>query len=331
MSIVFDLLHVAHLNFFKAAIEHLSRRHTVRVVIRDRGNLVKIARAELSLPFTVSGQHRQGAYKILGLAERVLSLVDFCKRSRAALLVSCGFYSAIAARICGIHSVNFYDDLEYKLNFWPSYLFSHCFVLPKLLDVSGRNIVQYDGYKELAYLREFRPSTEVLGEYGLDAEGYVFVRHIAPISLNYVRRAAEMERAVQYASRLGMPILASIEPGTTLVGCDQTYRKLVEPCSDFHSLVYYSKLAISTGDTVAREASLLGVPTIYLGGRNMKINQDLIRAGAMVIPRPDTLLQEIGHCLARTGERIAPEYSQWDDTTEVIVNTVESYLSSLGQ
>ena len=35
------------------------------------------------------------------------------------------------------------------------------------------------------------------------------------------------------------------------------------------------------------------------------------------------------NCLARTGDRIVPEYSQWDDTTKVIVGTVESYLSSL--
>ena len=41
----------------------------------------------------------------------------------------------------------------------------------------------------------------------------------------------------------------------------------------------YSALVITTGDTLAREASLLGVPVIYAGRRDMPINKELIKLG----------------------------------------------------
>ena len=37
-----------------------------------------------------------------------------------------------------------------------------------------------------------------------------------------------------------------------------------------HTLLYYAKCVISSGDTVAREAALLGTPAIYIGGRDME-------------------------------------------------------------
>ena len=45
--------------------------------------------------------------------------------------------------------------------------------------------------------------------------------------------------------------------------------------------MYYSLLAVSSGDTVARETALLGVPTVYTGGRDMEINRPLIEEGAL--------------------------------------------------
>ncbi|HKL97017.1 MAG TPA: hypothetical protein VJ856_07080, partial [Paludibacteraceae bacterium] len=42
---------------------------------------------------------------------------------------------------------------------------------------------------------------------------------------------------------------------------------LNEPVNDIHSLIYYSFGLISSGDSMAREAALLGVPSYYLGIR----------------------------------------------------------------
>ena len=42
---------------------------------------------------------------------------------------------------------------------------------------------------------------------------------------------------------------------------------LQEPIEDIHSLIYYAAGLVSSGDSMAREAALLGVPSYYLGIR----------------------------------------------------------------
>jgi hypothetical protein len=56
---------------------------------------------------------------------------------------------------------------------------------------------------------------------------------------------------------------------------------LKEPVSDIHSLIYYSRLVVSSGDSMAREGAMLGVPAVYCGIRDMKANQLLIDTGGL--------------------------------------------------
>ena len=41
-----------------------------------------------------------------------------------------------------------------------------------------------------------------------------------------------------------------------------------EPIEDIHSLIYYAAGLVSSGDSMAREAALLGIPAYYLGTRH---------------------------------------------------------------
>ena len=54
-----------------------------------------------------------------------------------------------------------------------------------------------------------------------------------------------------------------------------------EPIADIHSLIYFSKLMVSSGDSMAREGAMLGIPSIYCGIREMKANQLLIDKGIL--------------------------------------------------
>jgi hypothetical protein len=56
---------------------------------------------------------------------------------------------------------------------------------------------------------------------------------------------------------------------------------LQEPVSDIHSLIYYSKGVVSSGDSMAREGAMLGVPSIYCGIRKMKANELLMGIGLL--------------------------------------------------
>ena len=324
MKILFDILHVAHLNFFKSAIESLKARHDVSAVVRQRGNLVAIAESDLPCSFRVMGAHRTGVRKMVGVWERVVDLKKIVCEMETDVLASCGFYSGIVSRFCRVRSVIFYDDFEYKLNFWPCLLFAHQLVLPEALGVEGRNIIQYNGFKELAYLNRFVPQPKILGEYGVQPGEYIFVRYVAPISMNY--RRLDQEEVTQVTNAIlntGMSIIASLERGINLEFEHPNFRKVVEPCPSIHSLIYYSALVVTTGDTVAREGALLGVPTIYLGRREMRINRELVESGQLIIPDPGEVTKEILANLSNRVSRVKPENKKWEDTTEVIVSCIE--------
>jgi len=69
---------------------------------------------------------------------------------------------------------------------------------------------------------------------------------------------------------------------------------LKEPVSDIHSLIYYSRALISSGDSMAREACVLGVPAYYCGGRRMAVNDFLSSTGLFHDVEPRELAGSIG-------------------------------------
>ena len=85
-----------------------------------------------------------------------------------------GFYGAIACKLLGKKSVIFYDDYEYRVNFNLCKFFSSKFVIPALLGIQGRNIIQFSSYKEMAYLFNFAPDIKVLKKFELVKKKYIF-------------------------------------------------------------------------------------------------------------------------------------------------------------
>jgi len=83
-------------------------------------------------------------------------------------------------------------------------------------------------------------------------------------------------------NQTGLKVILSIEDKSLVDGLKDKCIILNEPVSNLYSLIYYSLFVISSGDTMAREASLLGNPCIYTGGRNMMANKKLIDIGVMV-------------------------------------------------
>ena len=88
--------------------------------------------------------------------------------------------------------INFGDDVEYKLGYYLVHPFSTRDVIPKSVPSHGKNLLKYNGFKELAYLHpnHFTPNKKALEPYNLDPYEYVFIREVSNASLNY--RRAEM-------------------------------------------------------------------------------------------------------------------------------------------
>lgn len=327
MHILVDILHPAHLNFYKRAISLLKQQnHRLTVLVRERGNLVEFARRELDVPIRVVGKHyRNRLGKIYGLVHRVVYLVVEGLRNPYDVTTSHGgFYAAIAARLTRKKSVIFYDNFEYRLLFNLCRWFASTFIVPSCLEVKAKNIRTFCGYKELAYLNCFTPSEEILGEYGVQKKQYVFIRHIAHISLDYWKQDHEtvLESILEYLLERNYMVVASVEQRAAPVPClsgSDLVRIMRRPTSAMHSLMYHARCVISSGDTVAREAALLGVPAMYIGTRNMRINRELIRLGRLAWTSKKDAIPVLEKLLQKENRPLSVQ-QDWEDTTDVILH-----------
>jgi predicted glycosyltransferase len=106
---------------------------------------------------------------------------------------------------------------------------------------------------------------------------------------------------------------------------------LQEPVIDIHSLIYYSKGVISSGDSMAREGAMLGVLAVYCGTRQMKANELLIKAGILQHLPGDGALPFINNAIEKEFDREKQLgtrkqlLEQWDDMTAFMKEQINRY------
>jgi predicted glycosyltransferase len=92
-------------------------------------------------------------------------------------------------------------------------------------------------------------------------------------------------------------------------------------------------MVISSGDSMAREGAMLGVPSIYCGMRKMKANEMLMQAGLLqhlpgdsALPIINKGIEEIFDQEKQSGTRNRL-LEQWDDMTIFMKEQINRYKS----
>jgi uncharacterized protein len=335
MNILFDLLHPSDVNLFKNTILTLPKLgHKVFITFRERGALKEIAQREFSDYNVVQiGKHRKGILqKIFSIIEREFKTYFYFRKNKINIVVSQGLACGISCKLLNIKILHYDDDSEYKLTFYLGKWFSDIDVMPDFMTVSGRNFVKYKGFKELAYLHPdyFTPATPTfLSLHNAEPFKYIFIREISNTSMNYLHHKTKLYEIVEYLKKKGVHIVLSLENKELVTEYSKSCTILKEPIKDLHSLIYYSQFVISSGDTMAREACLLGVPCIYTGERAMQANEKFINLGIMykmddlskILSQIDVLLKTTDDSEPRNRMRelIRKEYT---DTNKVILDQI---------
>ena len=212
--------------------------------------------------------------------KKTLQALIFLKEQKPNFLVAVGdFVLALTSKLLGIPNAIFYDDYEFKVNYRLSRLFGNKLVVPFPLP-KEKKVSKYYSFKELAYIhpKHYEPNPDIIKNLGLFEDKYIFIREVAGISLNYSNLAENsLIRPIKYIHKKGLKIILSLEDKTKSPIYAPYCTILEEPLEDVYSIMKYALFCISSGDSMARESALLGVPTIYTGGRIMKINQPLIK------------------------------------------------------
>ncbi len=285
MRVLIDLLHPAHVHFFRNVVRRLrSDGHRVLLTGRRKDVLVELA-ARYGLRPVVFGTSRPGLlalgaeliyrdWRLLGIAR---SFRPDCMMGVAGTCVSG------VGRLLGIPTYVFYDTEHAFLSNLLAYPPATCLYVPR----SYRRPIRwrhrrYAGNHELAYLhpRYFTPDASVAAAAGFPPEEpYTIVRFVAwqaahdvgaeGLSTEAKRRAV---RRFGELGRLGISSEGPLPPDL------EKFRLRVEP-DQLHHLLAYASLVFGESSTVCAEAAVLGTPAVYLDDEGRGYIDELRRYG----------------------------------------------------
>lgn len=338
MPILFDIKHVAHINFFKPLINKLvEEKHEVIISYIDRGRLPKIIASELPYVQAFSiGKHRGSTFSILYEAnvKKFFAGYRLIKKNDIKLMLGVdAFVTGLSCKVFGIPNLQFYDDPERKVNLFLEQKTSTELYYPAITDFSGTSVKTYHALKEWAYLSPdyFTPDESALKKYGLTPGNYFFVREVDSVSLNYKGQKSGTIAAVSGEFPDTIPVVLSLENKSQADQYPSNWILLQEPVPEIHSLMYFSKAVISSGDSMAREGAMLGVPSFYVGFRDMAANRFIQKEGRFFVVTPEQLAHELTKVLndfKKSQVAYRNELKEkWVNVTEMMYNLVMKYIS----
>ena len=296
MKILIDIKHPAQLNLFKGLSRELAAEDwEVTICYLKRGKLPKIIELEYAGFNNIAvGSSKGTKWSILwdGNLKRTVSFYNLIRKNKYNICVAASSIPlAMACKAAGVPIIQFYDDPERaKVNWWNAQFSDQLFFPPIVEKKSKISIFQC--LKEWSYLspNRFQPAPSALDPYGLLPHQYVFVREVSNKSYNYYEQqdgiVAQLSAAIDPQAR----VILSLEDKSIADKFPSHWTILQEPVNDIHSLIYYSKLVISSGDSMAREGAMLGVPSVYCGIRKMKANDLLMQLGLLQhLPQQEAL------------------------------------------
>ncbi len=269
MRILFDIVHPAHVHFFKHMIPALrARGHELEIVAREK-DVTSALLDQLGLAHRSVGRpsKRGRLGQLKELIGRDLFLARRALATRADVIVTRNPAGVQAARLVGAVGIFDTDDGSAAgVHFRAARPFAHWITSPACLPERwGPRHVPYPGYKQSAYLHPdvFTPDPGVLDELGLSRDEPFFVARFVAMHASHDSGERGMPLAVkrdvlERLQRRGRVFL-SCEAGVPNEWAHLAYRL---PPHRLHDLLAFASVFVGDSQTMAAEAAYLGTPAL---------------------------------------------------------------------
>ena len=184
------------------------------------------------------------------------------------MMAIAGTFVAAVGAVTRTPTYVFYDTEHATVSNLLAYPFATCVYVPRayLKPIHWRH-QRYDGYHELAYLHPdfFQPDASVLEEAGLKrGERFALVRFVgwsAGHDIGHQGLTLEQKRrAVEALSKKARVLISAEGP----LPADLQEMRLQCPVARIHHLMSFASLVFGESGTMPSEASVLGVPSVYI-------------------------------------------------------------------
>ncbi len=289
-KIFIDIYHTPQFNLFKNVIIKLGP-DVVELGCVNRGRLASIIRHECpdhTLHVLADYKSNKGRLSLIFkiILPRIVGLIRLFHEKKYAVVGTASYQSNLVAKILGIPNFAILDDPRKFLVFLLR-LSTREFYLPDFKnEYSGTK--QFNGLKEWSYLspKYFKPNIKVLSDYNLKRYEFIFAREVVTNTSNYIGQERFLIQKMANFINPNLKVVLSLEDKSNSINYPKEWLILQEPVKDIHSLMYYSKYVVSSGDSMAREGGLLGVSSAYIGFRDMPANRLLIDKGVLIASSP---------------------------------------------
>ena len=281
MRVLIDILHPAHVHFFKGFRQLLlDRGHELLVTAREKDVAVALLE-RLEIPHEVLSRQRTGLGLAVEMLTRTSKLVSAARRFRPDVMTGImGPSIAVAGRWLRIPSVIFYDTEFATQTNWFAYPLATAVCTPDCYQGKVRgNHITYAGYHELAYLHptRFEPDAVRLARFGVSSdEPFFVIRFVsweAIHDVNEVGLTLDQKLALIETMRSHGRVLITSE---AQLPTDLEALRATGPVEDVHHLLAYAQLMVGESATMASEAAVLGTPAVFVAttGRGYTDDQE---------------------------------------------------------
>ena len=268
MRILIDILHPAHVHFFRNFIKVAqSRGDKVLVVARKKDvnlDLMKL----YGIKYVCISEYKAGFKNLLfELFRRNLKFRKIVKKFKPDVMMGeMGPTIATAGWFRGCKKIVFWDTENSVLSNKVVYPLVDYVCTPECYEAKvGKNHVPYPGYHELTFLHpnRFTPNPKVLKKLGLkEGDKFFLLRFVSWGTYHELGEEGFKDKAkfVKELEKQGKVFISSEEKLPREL---EKYRLKIK-YNELHDFLAYATLYVGESATIASEAAVLGVPSIYL-------------------------------------------------------------------
>lgn len=273
MKILVDIGHPAHVHLFKHfAWEMQERGHNILFTCRDKEFEIQLL-TNYGFKFINFGKkYKSTLGKILGMFIFDFKELMVSLKFKPDILISHGsIYAAHAAWFLRKPHISMEDTYNFEQIRLYLPFTKHVLTSDYEIPLKSKKLIKYAGYHELAYLHpnHFTPNKSVLNELGINqGEKYVIIRFVSwNASHDIGHKGISYENKLKAIKEFEKYAKVFISSEGKLPQELEKYRIKIKP-ERMHDALAFSSFIFGESSTMAEEAAMLGVPSIYITTNN---------------------------------------------------------------
>lgn len=347
MRVLVEILHPAHVHFFKNAISHWrARGDEVLVLSREKEVANELLQA-CGIPYiSLSRLGKSKASLFVEMIQRDVLMWKHARKFKPDVLVGImGVTIVQVGKVLRKPAIVFYDTENAKLTNRVVYPLAHSVCTPECYSakVRGRHVT-YPSYHELSYLHpnRFTKSRDALSRSGVTESGPFFVLRFVSWQASHDLGekgfdTALKRRFVTLLEQRGQVVISS---EAALPEDLEKLRYRGKP-EDMHHLLAFADLLVGESATMASEAAVLGTEALYIADTGRGYTDELEARYGLVknfrlaqaeeaLAYVESLLSEGGY-KTRAAERRDKMLEERIDATTFILDYIDQVVDETRQ